>query len=301
MAIFLILFLALGTLLSAGCSSSKISREPQYAPAADLLDILKDFQRLSRVDLYRFPIPKDVTGTNIMKATLVRLEDYERKNPGQLSDLIQFSKATAYERLREYDQAAAHYRKVAESNGRLGVEAARRMEAIDSFQMILQKALPSEDPVEYTRALDEKVEAWNELVRKYQETPYEALARIEEERLDRAKVTFVEVNRFRIRGGNEMVILAYTQLITKHRQSKNVYRHLLDFADFYMLLAKEYAAQNDPEGLSFNPDAFETLAKGALRFYTEVAQVDGILEKIEAQGKLEALRGFAERMRRLSR
>jgi hypothetical protein len=31
-----------------------------------------------------------------------------------------------------------------------------------------------------------------------------------------------------------------------------------------------------------------------------VAQVDGIVEKLEAQGKIEALRGRAEKMRRLS-
>ncbi len=292
--------LAVAIFLSSGCAT-RVVPEPQYQPAASLLDIVKDFQRLAREDVYRFPIPKDVTGINIMKATLIRLEDYEKKNPGQFSDVIQFNKATAYERLREYDQAIAHYRKVAESDGRLGAEAVKNLEVLESFKRILQKPLPTEDPFEYTKALDEKVSAWNELIRKYQGTPYEYLAQVEEEKIDRAKVAFVELNRYRLKDGNQLVILGYSQLVTKHRQSKNLYRYLLDFGDFYALLAKEYGAQNDPEGLTFEPETFDQFAKSALRLYTEVAQVDGILEKIEAQGKIEGLRGLTEKMRRLNR
>lgn len=298
--IFLVLFPFSASLLISGCTS-KMVPEPQYVPAGDLLDILKDFQRLSRVDLYRFPIPKDVTGINVMKATLIRLEDYEKKNPGQFSDIIQFSRAEAYEKLRDYDQAAAYYRKIPESDGRLGIQAAKNIEVIESFRRVLEKPLSADDPFEYTKNLDAKLEDWNGLIRKYQATPYECLARIEEERIDRAKVAFVELNRYRLKDGNQMVILGYTQLVTKHRESKNVYRYLLDFGDFYTRLAKEYAAQNDPEGLNFDPTVFDQLAKSALRLYTEVAQVDGVLEKIEAQGKIEGLRGLTEEMRRLNR
>jgi hypothetical protein len=76
---------------------------------------------------------------------------------------------------------------------------------------------------------------------------------------------------------------------------------LIDFGDFYQLLAKEYASQYDPEGLSFDPKTFDLFVKSALRLYNEVAQVDGILEKIEAQGKIEAVRGFLEKTTRLNR
>jgi hypothetical protein len=207
----------------------------------------------------------------------------------------------AYEKLREYDHAIAHYRKVAASNGRLGAEAAKNIETLESFQQILLKPLPKEDPFEYIKALDERVEAWNEMIRKAQGTAYEYLARVEEERIDRAKVAFVELNRHRLNDGNHLVILGYSQLVTKHRQSKNLYRYLLDFGDFYALLAKEYASQQDPEGLTFAPDAFDQIVKSALRLYTEVAQTDGILEKIEARGKIEALRGLTEKIGRLNR
>ena len=98
--------LLLALFLGDGCSSRTPLPEARYLPAGDLLDIVKDFQRLAKEDTYRFSIPKDVTGVNIMKATLVRLEDYEKKNPGKFADIVQFNKALALERLREYDEAA---------------------------------------------------------------------------------------------------------------------------------------------------------------------------------------------------
>lgn len=285
----------------AGCSSRAATPETRYVPAGDLLDIVKDFQRLAKEDTYRFAIPKDVTGINIMKATLVRLEDYEKKNPGKFVDIVQFNKAQALERLRDYDQAAALYRKAAEVEGRLGAEAAKNAETLDQFLRIFDKPLPAEDPFKYIAGLDEKVAAWNQLIQKHQGTAYEYLARVEEERIDRAKVAFVEANRYRLKEGNQIVIVGYSQLVTKHRQSKNIHRYLIDFGDFYAILAKEYASQYDPEGLSFDFKVFDQLAKSALKFYAEVVQVDGIVEKIEAQGKIEATRGLLDKITRLSR
>ncbi|HMF47946.1 MAG TPA: hypothetical protein VK603_04845, partial [Candidatus Saccharimonadales bacterium] len=88
---------------------------------------------------------------------------------------------------------------------------------------------------------------------------------------------------------------------TKHQQSKNRYRYLLDFGDFYMELAKEYTAQYDPEGLGFDLKVLDQFVKSALKLYTEVVQVDGIVEKIEAQGKIEATRGYLDKITRLNR
>lgn len=291
----------LALFLFAGCSSRTAPPEARYAPAGDLLDIVKEFQRLAKEDTYRFPIPKDVTGVNIMKATLVRLEDYEKKNPGKFTDILRFNRALALERLQEYAQATAFYRRVAETGGRLGIEATKNIEALEAFQTILDKPLPAGDPFQYIKGLDEKVAAWNHLIQKHQGTAYEFLARVEEERIDRAKVAFVKANRYRLKDGNQLVILGYSQLVTKHRQSKNIHRVLIDFGDFYARLAKEYTAQYDPEGLSFDLNAFDQFAKSALKLYTEVVQVDGIVEKIEAQGKIEAMRGLVEKITRLSR
>jgi hypothetical protein len=76
---------------------------------------------------------------------------------------------------------------------------------------------------------------------------------------------------------------------------------LIDFGDFYMRLAKEYTSQYDPEGLAFDSKVLDQFVKSALKLYAEVVQVDGIMEKIEAQGKIEAARGFLEKITRLNR
>ncbi len=297
LALWILILLLAGT----GCSSKKVAKEPQYEAAGSLLQTIKDFQRLAREDLYRYPIPKDVTGANIMKATLIRLDDYENNYPEQYSDLVNFSKAMAYERLRDYSQAVNFYRKVSNSNGRLAEQAGQNIEVLKAFQDILDQPLPERDPFEYIKALDNRVIAWNQLTVQYQGSPYEFLARVEEERVDRAKVAFAEINRHRLKDGNQLVILGYSQLITKHRQSKNLNRYLLDFGDYYVKIAKEYAAQNNPEGLTFDPDTFDQLTKSALKFYTEVAQQDGVTEKLEAQGNIQSLQALMQNIRRLNR
>jgi tetratricopeptide (TPR) repeat protein len=300
-------FFALAVSLTAlvlyfsGCSSRTVSPDARYAPAGELLDIIKDFQRLAKEDTYRFPIPKDVTGANIMKSTLIKLDDYEKKNPHQFTEIIQFNKALALERLGEYEQAASYYHNVAEIEGPLGAQAAKNAEILEAFLQIISKPLSPDDPFKHMQGLDEKVAAWNQMIDKYHGTPYEYLARVEEERIDRVKVAFVEANRYRLNEGNQLVIVGFSQLVTKHRQSKNIYRFLLDFGDFYTSLAKEYAYQYDPEGLRFDIKAFDQLAKSALKLYTEVAQVDGVPEKIEAQGKIEAMRGLTDKIARLNR
>ncbi len=94
---------------------------------------------------------------------------------------------------------------------------------------------------------------------------------------------FFILNRYRIEDGNESVILAYQQLLDKHQESKNRYRYRLELGDFYVTLAREYTAQNDPESLRFDTDIFEALGRAALQHYATVAQQDGIMEKLEAK------------------
>ena len=52
-------------------------------------------------------------------------------------------------------------------------------------------------------------------MQKHQGTQYEFLARVEEERVDRAKVAFVEANRYRLKEGNQLTIVGYSQLVTQ--------------------------------------------------------------------------------------
>jgi hypothetical protein len=275
--------------------------DSQYVTEEDLLKIVGEFQRAAGRDTYRFPIPKDVTGANVYKATLNRLQDYEAKHPGAYPELIAFTRARAYEGLREYDKALAQYQLVSQGKHQLNDEAAKAVETLSLFQRLRQQPISATTPVEYLQSLDKQISGWQELQKRYAATPYESLAREEEERLDRAKVAFLEINRHRLEDGNESVVLAYRQLLEKHKESKNSYRYQLEFADFYFALAQEYVAQADPQSLVFDSSVFEDLGRTALRLYAQVAQEDGIIEKLEAKGKLEALEAYIAKVGRLAR
>ena len=296
--------IALALLLTAGCAGTGArppAPEPRYARPANLVEIVSEFQRLGRDDVYRFDVPKDVTGTNIVKATLLRLEDFERKHGNGYRDIVAFTRATAYERLRDYRRALRHYRGVVRAGGDLAEAARRRVDALETFQRIAATTLPADDPSAYIKALDERVRAWNALVERHADTPLASLARVEAERVDRAKVAFVELNRRGLNDGDELVALAYSELLSRHRESKKYHRHVLDFGDYHASLAREYALLNEPEGLAFNIKTFESFAQSAMKLYTEVAQQDGAPEKLEANGKIEGLKGMMEQMRRRSR
>ncbi|MGH7962312.1 MAG: hypothetical protein ACRERD_10905 [Candidatus Binatia bacterium] len=262
---------------------------------------MSEVQRVAGKDTYRFPISKDVTGANVYKATLTRLQDYEAKHPGAYPEIIAFTRARAYEGLHEYEKAIAQYQIVGQSKNRLNAEATKAIEALTRFQEIKQRPITATTPLEYLQTLDTQITTWQELQKHYAGTPYEALAREGEERLDWAKVAFLELNRYNIEDGNEAVALAYRQLIGKHRESKNFYRYQMEFADFYVTLAQEYAAQTDPQGLQFDLYQFEELGRAALRLYAQVAQEDGVIEKLEAKGKLQALEAYMAKIGRLGR
>jgi len=274
---------------------------PQYVTEEDLLKVVNEFQRLAAKDSYRFPLPKDVTGANVYKATLTRLQDYEAKHPGAYGEILAFTRGRAYEGLHEYDKAIAQYQVVSQSKHALKEEAAKAIEILTRFRDLKGTPLAATTPLDYLKSLDQQIAAWQELQKQYPNPPYEALAKEEEERLDQAKVAFLVINRHRIEDGNESVVLVYSQLIEKHKESKHQYRYQIEFGDFYFTLAQEYVAQNDPQSLQFDPLTFEGLGRSALRLYAQVAQEDGIIEKLEAKGKLEALEAYMAKVGKLSR
>ncbi|MFQ5881683.1 MAG: hypothetical protein ACE5I9_04325 [Candidatus Methylomirabilales bacterium] len=287
-------------LIMAGCAGG-IAKDPRYAPAESILDIATDFHRFSRENLYRFPIPKDVAGINIHKATLIRLEDYERKHPGRYTDIISYTKAMAYERLREYGKAMDTYRLAAAMSSPLAPEARARLEALRDFEQVIQGyGTAVTDPPAFVAHLEEKARVWWALSEKYRGTVYEYLALVEVERLDRLKVEYLQSNRHRLKGGEPLVIEAYQALIKTHEASRHRDEYLIDFADFYVVLAKEYVRANPPEDRTFQWEKFSQWANQAWRLYAEVAQKDGSLEKLEAQGKLQAIQAYVAKVRATS-
>ncbi|MBI3301916.1 MAG: hypothetical protein HYZ72_07550 [Deltaproteobacteria bacterium] len=135
---------------------------PQYVTEEDLLRVVTEFQRVAGKDTYRFPIPKDVTGANVYKATLTRLQDYEAKHSGAYLELLAFTRGRAYEGLREYEKAIAQYQTVSQSKHRLNTEAAKAIETLTHFQEIKQRPLAATTPLAYLQALDDQIAAWQD-------------------------------------------------------------------------------------------------------------------------------------------
>jgi hypothetical protein len=242
-----------------------------------------------------------VTGANAYKATLKRLQDYQAKHPGAYPVVAAFTRGRAYEGLHAYQEALAEYERVSQTKHRLKDEAAKSVAALTTFKQLTDRQFSASTPVEYLKALDDQAVAWRALSQELAGTPYETLALEEAETLDRAKVTFLTLNRYQIQDGNESVIMAYQQLLDKHTESKNRYQYRIELGDFYSTLAEEYVSQNDPESLRFNSTIFEELGQAALNQYAQVAQEDGIIEKLQAKGKLQALEAYIAKIGRLGR
>lgn len=287
--------------LAKTAKRSEDESNPQYVTEEDLLKVVGEFQRVAAKDTYRFPMPKDVTGANVNKATLRRLQDYEVKHPGAYPEILAFTRGRAYESMHEYDKAIAQYQIVSQSKNRLNADAGKAVEILTQFRDLKQRPITAKTLGEYIETLDRYIAAWQALQEQQVGTPYAALAREEEERLDQAKVTFLLINRYRLEDGNASVAVAYDQLVKKHKESKNIYRYQIEFGDFYFTLAQEYVAQNDPQTLQFDSATFETVGRAALRLYAQVAQEDGVIEKLEAKGKLEALEAYMAKIGKLSR
>lgn len=295
--------------LIVGCAKS-VKIEERYQPHKNLLEILSDFRRHLDDNTYRFLVAKDITGKDIYKATLIRLENYEKAYPGYMEDIVTFSKAKAFEKLHDYEKAISNYQKLIGTKSKLENQANKNINICSDFLRVIKKDRKRRSELdnsdngnlqEELKAFDSVLQRWNILNLKYKGTPYEFLAKEEEEKLDMAKIDFIVKNRDKLPDGIALSVIGYNQLIEKHRESKYIYSHILKFANLYNSFSREYVARNDPGSLSFNIEEFNQLANRALGLYEIVAGKDGISEKIEANGMIKSLHAYVEKIRRANK
>lgn len=279
-----------------GCASSLPRKDPRYQPAENLLDILADFQHHLSDDNYRYEPAQDITGKNIYRATLLRLESYEKANPNSLKPIVSFSRARALERLGDYEGAIRSYRPLTQMDSKLKEQAEKGLKTCQEFQETRSFSLEKHSLQDQLTELEKKRALWGALVEKYSGGPYESLAREEEERVDQERVRFLEDHRHSLKDGNAMILLAHQEMISKHTQSKKIDEHLLGLADFYFSLAKEYVQEHNPAGTGFDAPTFNQFTNSAVQIYGALARARyGKPERLEAKGKLEALRAFVDK------
>ncbi|MEN8182929.1 MAG: hypothetical protein ABFS46_10390, partial [Myxococcota bacterium] len=129
-------------------------------------------------------------------------------------------------------------------------------------------------------------------------THYESVLREELEEADRDRAERFAEAREVLPDGDLRAISELQRLVVRHRESKLANQHLLSLADLYADLAVEYVQERPPEGLRFDPPAFEELVDSASRLYQAVANQDGSTEKLEAQRRLESFLAFTLRVDR---
>jgi len=304
-------------LFAFGCAAKPHPVPPQYQPVASVLEVVATLRRHLPDDTYRFQPGLDFTGRNIYRASLIRLESIESVHAdslraGNLDDVIAYSKGRALERLRAYDLAAESHRSAAEHDGPLRDEARKAASLDDGLAEAIQigydpdrplqgSARPVPAPSDSNSAIadyDRRLALLDALGDEANETFLEPVVKEEIERTDVTRAHYFVARRSLDPGGNVRALGELQRVMTRHRESKNANRHLLDLADLYAAMAEEYVESRPPESLLFDPPAFQELVDSASQLYEAVANQDGTPEKLEAARRLEAFLAFTLRVDR---
>jgi hypothetical protein len=301
--------LALCAALSlAGCASLRQKQqEATYAPTESVIEVVAVLRRHVPDDTYRFPPGRDYSGRNVYRASLLRLENLEKLHAGalragHLDDVLHFSKARALERLRAYDLAAQHFDK-ARDNATLRDDALLGARINAAIAEAVRIGLPLSDPMAdgdslpldemaVVAGLDERVSILTTLLRKDLPPPYPAILREEIERADLTRARYFADMRRVLPDGNLRAVGEWQRVIARHGASKLERRHMIEAANLYAELAREYVLAKPPASLDFDPPLFRELVDGATHLYEAVAHQDGTPEKLEASRRLEAFLAF---------
>lgn len=309
--------LLLGLALLASACAYSPDGDPRFRPSENVLEVVAVLRRHVPDDTYRFEPARDVTGRNVYRGSLLRLENLEKVHAdalkaGHYDDVIAFSKGRALERLRAFDLAAASYRRVGERTPELRREALRSAalcDALDEAARIgFDSARPSADgetlappPTDekgVVEASDRRIALLEALQPQAEGTHYVFILQEEIERADMARTGWFVSSRKLAPDGDVRALSEQQRLVMHHRESKLSNTHVLALADLYAALADDYVKSHPPEGLRFDPPLFQELVDAASRLYQSVASQDGTPEKLAASQRLEAFLAFTMKVDR---
>jgi len=299
---------ALGVVVLSGCKSLAEKREEaSYAPTETVIEVVAVLRRHVPDDTYRFPPGADYSGRNVYRASLLRLENLSKLHAGSLraghlDEVIHFAKARALERLRAYDLAAQYFNR-ARGSDVLREDADRGAHLNAAMAAALRIGLPLADPMDpdtilpingdlVVAGLDERISKFTALLRNAPPPPYPAILREEIERADVTRARYFTSMRHALRDGNLRAVAEWQRVIARHGPSKLRRRHMIEAANLYADLAREYVIAKPPESLTFDPPMFRELVDGATHLYEAVAHQDGTRERLEAARRLEAFLAF---------
>jgi hypothetical protein len=308
-----LLLVALGV---AACASAP-PPDPRFRPSENVLEVVAVLRRHVPDDTYRFEPARDVTGRNVYRGSLLRLENLEKVHAdalraGHWDDVISFAKGRSFERLRAFDLAAQSYRKVSEHTPELRREAKTSAALCDSLDEAARigfdaarppedsetVAPPPRDEKGVVEASEQRIALLEALLPQTEGTHYVAIIKEEIERADMARAGFFVASRRLVPDGDVRALSEQQRLVLRNRESKLANTHVLGLADLYAALADDYVKSHPPEGLLFDPPTFQELVEAASRLYQSVAAQDGTPEKMAATQRLEAFLAFTMKVDR---
>lgn len=295
----------------SACTAAKERDAAVYGPTESVVEVIAVLRRHVPDDTYRFPAASDFTHRNVYRSSLLRLENLENVHAnalraGHMDAAVAFAKGRSLERLRAYDLAAEHYRDAAKKSPRLRTEALRSAEINERIDEANQIGVDLPDPLPRTEhrepfptdadhvvaELDDRAAHLSGLIDLYPDSHYVYIVREEIERTDVIRAQYFASMRHALPSGQLRAIAELQRVAARHASSKYQRRHLLDVANFYAQMAKEYTQANPPESLRFDPVVFQELVEASMQIYQTVAAEDGTPEKIEAGRRLEAFLAF---------
>ncbi|MBK6938748.1 MAG: hypothetical protein IPH13_00885 [Planctomycetes bacterium] len=288
-------------LFVTGCASP--SEDPALGPYRSLVEIVAELGLARDVDLYRFDAPRDVTGENVWRATLRRLENFESlvEDP-RFRPALRFAQAECRERLADFATAAALWREVASLPGAESVElketAASRVALCEELaaRTAPVDANEARSPDDLVRALATQRMALKELLTQHAADPRACLIECAIERQDVREREYLWRVRAFVDDGAQLALDSAQRVIANHVDSRRVHEHRLRLADFYAELARGYVVAVDPTQATFDTARARNLIQAAGRMYAEVAAIDGIPEREEARAGIASLEALLDRI-----
>jgi len=264
-----------------------------YRPYESLLAVIADLEFYLNYDIYRFPAPKDISDQNIFRASLVRLANFEKINPGEFKEETALSQARSWLILCEYDLSSDKYVECIKIKGKLESLARKEWEVLESFREILKKTDNFTTLEEYIKQKKIEIEKIRDFGEKHKGSRFETLSLIESENAQVEMIEFIKMNRLMLKNPIKIIEAEYQNLLSENKESVRYYEHLINFADFYASSADEYVRLHPPERGDFVIEIFREYILKAIGLYSEVEKTDGIPERSIGKAKLESLNQFS--------
>lgn len=277
--------------LFLGCKSADTPFK--YQPYENLLAAVSDLELYFDADIYRFPIPKDISGQNIFRANIVRLSNFKKINPGEFVEEIALTQARCWMMLSEYELSSDNYVECLNQKGKLAALARAEWDKLESFREVLKTSDATDTADEAVKQKKEVVKRLKDFALQNKGTRYETLALIEAENQQINLIEALKSSSELFKNPIARISDEYEVLINDNRESKRYFEHIMSFGDFWRSLAEDYARLHSPEQGNFDIELFRNYVLKATEQLSLVSEADGAPERPVADKKLDGMIQFS--------